>query len=83
MRPPARPGANGDCRQPRLVRAGRGAEVVVADGSGVVRLAPELAERVRRLAKAQGISEEQVVADAVGIAWVRFACRERMKPEAW
>ena len=51
--------------------------------AALVRITPELWQRVLRLAKAQGISPEQVVADAIGVAWVRYACQQHLKPEAW
>lgn len=53
-----------------------------ASTSGL-RLAPELQDRLRRMAEAKGLTVEQVLADAVGVAWVRFACEQRLRPEAW
>lgn len=57
----------------------------MAESSDVktVMLTPELYERARRLAEAEGISVEQAVADAIGVAWVRYAGKRKLKPEAW
>lgn len=46
-------------------------------------LTPELLERLRRIAKAEGKTLAQVLDEAVQIHWVRFAARERLKPEEW
>lgn len=49
----------------------------------LVALTPELWERVRRIAEDQKIPMDQVVADAVGVYWVRYGCRKKLRPEAW
>lgn len=40
-----------------------------------VRLTPEHAERVRRMAEVEDKTPEQIVADAVTILWVRHATK--------
>lgn len=40
-----------------------------------VKLSPEHAERVKRIAAAEGKTPEQVVADALTILWVRHATK--------
>lgn len=51
--------------------------------AGVIGLTPEHLERIKRIAKAQGKTPEQVLADAVSAYWVRFACNQHLKPEEW
>jgi hypothetical protein len=46
-------------------------------------LTPEHLERLKRVAKKQNRTLAQVLADAVQEYWVRFATRERLKPEDW
>jgi hypothetical protein len=46
-------------------------------------LTPELLERIRRIATAQKRSLADVLHDAVTEYWVRYATRERLKPEQW
>lgn len=46
-------------------------------------MCPELKVRVLRMSLAQRLSPEQIVTDAVGVAWVRHACRMKLKPEKW
>lgn len=46
-------------------------------------LSPEHVERLRRIGVVEGKTPSQVLADAVGEYWVRFACRQRFTPEAW
>lgn len=46
-------------------------------------LTPELLDRMRRIASKQNRSIAQVLHDAVQEYWVRFATRERLKPEEW
>lgn len=50
------------------------AKLTTDDGS-VVRLTPEHADRVKRIAAAEGKTPEQVVADALTILWVRHATK--------
>jgi len=46
-------------------------------------LTPEMLDRIRRIAKTQNRSLAQVLSDAVQEYWIRFATRERLKPEEW
>lgn len=46
-------------------------------------LTPELLDRLKRMAKAQEKTLGQVLCDAVQEYWVRFATRNRLKPEEW
>lgn len=46
-------------------------------------LSPELLERLHRMAAADGLTLAQVLEDAVQIAWVRWGCRRKLKPEEW
>jgi predicted transcriptional regulator len=46
-------------------------------------LTPELLTRLSRIAKKQNRSLAQVLHDAVQEYWIRFATRERLKPEEW
>lgn len=46
-------------------------------------LTPEHLERLKRIAAKQNRTIAQVLHDAVQEYWVRFACRERLKPGEW
>lgn len=46
-------------------------------------LTPEHLERLKRIAAKQKRTLAQVLSDAVQEYWVRFACREKLKPEEW
>jgi len=52
----------------------------VTDGFG---LTPELLERVRRIAKHDGIPAANVLYNALQEYWVRWATRKRLKREEW
>jgi hypothetical protein len=49
----------------------------------LVKLTPEMWERIQRMALVEGVSPDRIVSDAVGVAWVRFACRNGMKQGTW
>jgi predicted transcriptional regulator len=46
-------------------------------------LTPELLDRLKRIAAAQRKTLAQVLSDAVQEYWVRYATRNRLKPEEW
>lgn len=46
-------------------------------------LTPELIERLRRMAAADGRSVAQVVCDAVTNEWIRWGTRRKLKREEW
>ncbi len=48
-----------------------------------VTLTPELWNRLERLAKARGVTVERIVADAVMVAWVRYATNEQIQGNKW
>jgi hypothetical protein len=52
-------------------------------GPGDLVLPPELVERLRRIGVVEGKTPGQVLCDAVGEYWVRFACRQRFSPKDW
>ena len=49
----------------------------------MIALTPEHVDRIKRMAAAQRRTPEQVLAELVLAEWVRFATRERLKPEEW
>ena len=52
-------------------------------GQNGLGLSPELLDRLKRIAKAQARTPEQVLSDAVLEYWIRFATRNKLKQEEW
>ncbi len=50
---------------------------------GVIGLTPEHLEHIKRIAQATKRTPEQVLADAVTVYWIRFACNAGLKQGEW
>lgn len=46
-------------------------------------LTPELLDRLQRMAGGRGLTVHQVLCEAITNEWLRFGCRQRLKPGEW
>lgn len=48
-----------------------------------VKLSPEMAERVRRMAASRNVPPDRIVEDALTILWIRFGANQGLSKGEW